>query len=112
MDIEFFRQYALQKKGAVECTPFGDSVLVYKADNKIFMMMNFKTPPEISLKCDPELAAELRERYSAVKPAYHMNKTHWNMVTLDGEVHSREVLKMIDHSYELIVKPLKRKKTK
>ena len=112
MDIEFYRKYALQKKGATECTPFGDSVLVYKVNNKIFMMMDFEEPPELSLKCDPELAAELRERYSAVKPAFHMNKIHWNNVILDGEVHSRDVLKMIDHSYELIAKPLKQKKTK
>ncbi len=112
MDIEFFRQYALSKEDALECTPFGDDVLVYKVNNKIFMMMNFENPPEISLKCEPELAIELRERYSSVRPAYHMNKMHWNTITLDGEVHSGEILKMIDHSYELIKKPLKRKKTK
>ena len=103
MDIEFFREYALKKKCVSEGQPFGDDVIVYKVLNKVFMLMNFETPFQISLKCDPELAIELRERYPAVKPAYHMNKTHWNTIDIDGFVPLKEILEMIDHSYELIV---------
>ena len=103
MDIEFFREYVLKKKCVNEGQPFGDDVIVYKVLNKIFMMMNFETPFQISLKCDPELAIELRERYNSIKPAYHMNNKHWNMVDVDGSVPLKEILEMIDHSYELVV---------
>lgn len=103
MDIEFFREYVLKKKCVSESQPFGDGVIVYKVVNKIFMMMNFETPFQISVKCDPEWAVELRERYYAIRPAYHMNSKHWNMIDADGSVPLKEILGMIDHSYELIV---------
>ena len=109
MDIEFFREFVLKKKCVTEGQPFGDDVIVYKVVGKIFMLMNFETPFQISVKCDPELAIELREKYSSVKPAYHMNKTHWNMVDIDGSVHLNEILKMIDHSYELVVNKFTKK---
>ena len=109
MDIEYFRKYALKKKGVTESQPFGDDVIVYKVINKIFMMMNFETPFQLSLKCDPELAIDLRERYPAVKAAYHMNKTHWNTVDADGSIPLKEMIEMIDHSYELIVNKFTKK---
>lgn len=109
MDLEFFREYALKKTAAAESQPFGDDVLVYKTAGKIFMMMNFETPFQISVKCNPELAIELRERYPAVKPAYHMNNKHWNMIDADGSVPLNEMLKMIDHSYELVVRKFTKK---
>jgi predicted DNA-binding protein (MmcQ/YjbR family) len=109
MDLEFFREYALKKKGTTESQPFGDDVIVYKVAGKIFMMMNFETPFQISLKCDPELAIELREKYSAIRPAFHMNNKHWNMIDADGSVPVNEILKMIDHSYELVVSKLTKK---
>lgn len=109
MDIEFFREYALKKKATTESQPFGEDVIVYKVAGKIFMMMNFETPFQISLKCDPELAIELRERYYAVRPAYHMNNKHWNMIDMDGSVPVKEILKMIDHSYELVVSKFTKK---
>jgi predicted DNA-binding protein (MmcQ/YjbR family) len=109
MDIEYFREYVLRKKGVTESQPFGDDVIVYKVINKIFMMMNFETPFQISLKCDPERAIELRERYYSIKPAYHMNNKHWNMIDIDGSVSLKEILEMIDHSYELIVSKFKKK---
>ena len=112
MEIEYFRKYALKKKSVNESQPFGDDVIVYKVLNKIFMMMNFETPFQISLKCDPELAIELRERYSSVNPAYHMNKTHWNTVDVDGTIPLPELLKMIDHSYNLIVNNFSSKEKK
>jgi predicted DNA-binding protein (MmcQ/YjbR family) len=109
MDIEFYREYALKKKGTTDGFPFGESVLVFKVMDKMFMLMNFETPFQISLKCEPELAVELRERYQSVEPAYHMNKTHWNMVTVDGSVPVKEILGMIDHSYDLVSKSLTKK---
>jgi predicted DNA-binding protein (MmcQ/YjbR family) len=109
MDIAYFREYALKKKGVTESQPFGDDVIVYKVINKIFMMMNFETPFRISLKCDPERAIDLRERYSAIRPAYHMNNKHWNMIDADGSVSLKEIFDMIDHSYELIVSKFTKK---
>ena len=104
MDIEFFRGYTLKKKGVTEGFPFGESVLVFKVLGKIFMMINFETPFQINLKCDPELAIELRERFNSVIPGYHMNKKHWNTVIADGNVPIKEILKMIDHSYDIVIK--------
>jgi len=109
MDIEYFREYVLKKKAVNESQPFGDDVIVYKVLNKMFMMMNFEIPLGISLKCDPELAIDLRERYAAVTPAYHMNKTHWNDVVVDGTIPLQEILNMIDHSYDLVVNKFSKK---
>jgi predicted DNA-binding protein (MmcQ/YjbR family) len=67
-----------------------------------------ETPASISLKCDPELAAFLRSRYPGVIPGYHLNKRHWNTLTLDGSVPDDEVLELIDHSYDLVVARLTR----
>jgi predicted DNA-binding protein (MmcQ/YjbR family) len=109
MDFDLLREYALSKKAATEGMPFGDSVLVFKVMNKIFMMMNFKIPFELSLKCDPERAIELRERYDAIEPGFHLNKTHWNTVTINGSLSKKLVLEMIDHSYDIIVDSLSKK---
>jgi predicted DNA-binding protein (MmcQ/YjbR family) len=106
MDIETLREYALGKNNVTEETPFGDDVLVYKVCGKIFMMMNFETPFEVSLKCNPELAAEYREHYESVNAGYHMNKKHWNTVTSSGDVPLTMMKKMIDHSYDLVVESL------
>ena len=104
MNFDVIREYVLKKRHATEGQPFGDSVLVYKVLDKMFMMMNFELPTEINLKCDPEHAIELREWYDAVLPGYHMNKTHWNTVIIDNTIPPKEIFKMIDDSYDLIVK--------
>jgi predicted DNA-binding protein (MmcQ/YjbR family) len=109
MDFDLLREYALSKKAATEGMPFGDSVLVFKVMNKIFMMMNFKIPFELSLKCDPEWAVELRERHDAIEPGFHLNKSHWNTVTINGSLPRKLVLEMIDHSYDLILGSLPKK---
>lgn len=112
MDIEFLRDYALKKDSTTESTPFGNDTLVYKVYGKIFMLLSLDTPLQINLKCDPELAIELREKYESIIPGYHMNKTHWNTVIIDGTVPAREILKLIDHSYSLVLNsiPVKRRK--
>jgi predicted DNA-binding protein (MmcQ/YjbR family) len=105
---EDIRKYCLGKKGKItEGFPFGEDVLVFKVNGKVFsLLMIDERPLSMNLKCDPELAIELRERYEAVRPGYHMNKTHWNTVTIDGSIPPLEIRKMIDHSHELVVKSL------
>ena len=102
MNIEEFREYCLTLKGVTEEFPFGGEVLVYKVMGKMFALTVLNTDFTINLKCDPELAIELREEFSAVTPGYHMNKKHWNTVLLDGSVPDKEVFSWIDHSYDLI----------
>ena len=110
MDAEAIREYCLKKKGKVtEGFPFGEDVLVFKIEGKVFLLLMLDDRPlSMNLKCNPELAIELRERYEAVRPGYHMNKKHWNTVVLDGSVPTQEIRKMIDHSYEQIVRGLKK----
>lgn len=109
MHIESLREYYLQKPGAEETMPFGDDTLVFKVIGKIFLLISLKEANRFNVKCDPDLAIELRERYSEVQPGFHMNKTHWNTVYLDGSLTEKQLLEMIDHSYELIVKSLPKK---
>jgi predicted DNA-binding protein (MmcQ/YjbR family) len=77
--------------------------------NKMFCLTNLDNPNSINLKCDPELAAELRERYNEVTPGYHMNKKHWNTIALDGTLSDKVILSWIDHSYEMVFKGLPKK---
>jgi predicted DNA-binding protein (MmcQ/YjbR family) len=101
--------YCLSKPGAVETWPFGEGVAVFKVAGKLFALCPVDAdPPQVSLKCDPTLAAALRSTYRAVRPGYHLNKRHWNTVTLDGSVD--DVAEWIDHSYELVVAKLPRTK--
>jgi predicted DNA-binding protein (MmcQ/YjbR family) len=88
----------------VEDYPFGDEVAVFKVVGRMFALVPLgEEPGSVSLKCDPELAIGLRGRYAGVTPGYHLNKRHWNTVTLDGSVPDEEVLELIDHSYDLVV---------
>src|SRR5205823_13675594 len=107
MDLEIFREYCLSKLAAIESTPFGEDVLVFKVAGKIFALTPLdEVPASANLKCDPDLALELRDRYEQVRPGYHMNKKHWNTVQLASRIPDKELRKMIDHSYELVVKSL------
>lgn len=102
--------YCIGKPGSTETYPFGEETLVFKVGGKMFALTGIGTvPPTVNLKCDPERAIELRERYHAVRPGYHMNKRHWNTVTLDGSIPAAELRKMIDHSYALVVASLPKK---
>ena len=106
MDIESVRNYCLEKKGVIEELPFNEDSPVYKVMSKIFAIVNLIPPYSINLKCDPEKAIELRERYDAVTPGYHMNKTHWNTVDLENNIPPKLIKEWIDHSYELVVSGL------
>ena len=104
MDIEEIREYCISKPGVTESFPFNDTALVFKAV-KIFAILDLSEDSRgISLKCDPELARILRETYPAVQPGYHMNKKHWNTVTIDGTIPDGEIITMINDSYDLVVK--------
>jgi predicted DNA-binding protein (MmcQ/YjbR family) len=107
MDLETLREYCLSRPAAIESTPFGEDVLVFKVAGKMFALAALdEIPTMVNLKCDPDLALELRDRYEQVRPGYHMNKKHWNTVELDRAIPDTELRKMIDHSYELVVKSL------
>lgn len=103
--------YCMAFKGVEETFPFGPDARVYKVMGKMFALVPVKKTgetPSISLKCDPELADVLRQTYAAVEPGYHLNKRHWNTITVDGAIPDDEVHEMIDNSYALVVKGLKK----
>ncbi|MCB9421403.1 MAG: MmcQ/YjbR family DNA-binding protein [Ardenticatenaceae bacterium] len=107
MDLATLQTYLLAKKGTTEERPFGPEALVYKVMGKMFALVAWEADPlTISLKCNPDEALFLRDIYPAVRPGYHLNKRHWNTVTLDGSVPQKEFLRMIDDSYNLVVKGL------
>ncbi len=113
MDLAQFREYCLSKPFATEGTPFGPSVLVFKVSGKMFALATLEeVPTSVNLKCDPDLALELRDRYEQVTPGYHMNKKHWNSVEIEGGIPDPELRKMIDHSYVLVARSLRKPKAK
>lgn len=106
MDMEQLREYCLKKRGVEESFPFGEEVLVFKVGGKIFLLANLSEGATFNVKCDPDLAVELRERHEEVQPGYHMNKRHWNTVRMDGALKTKELREMIDHSYNIVVAAL------
>ena len=107
MDLAKFREYCLSKPQTTEGTPFGPDVVVFKVGGKMFALASLdQVPATANLKCDPDLALELRDRYEQVRPGYHMNKKHWNTIDIEAGIPDAEIRKMIDHSYDLIVKSL------
>jgi predicted DNA-binding protein (MmcQ/YjbR family) len=109
MEVDAFREYCLKKSGVNESSPFGPEHIVFKAGGKMFALLALdEIPPTANLKCDPDRALELRDRYEEVTPGYHMNKKHWNTVQLVGAIPDSEIRQMIDHSYDLVVLSLPR----
>jgi predicted DNA-binding protein (MmcQ/YjbR family) len=110
LNIEQLREYCLSKPGSEESLPFGPDILVFKLAGKAFLFCPLNTGDlRFNVKCDPDLAGELREQYPSVQPGYHMNKKHWNTVMVDGSVPSRQLKDWIDHSYEQVLKSLPKK---
>ncbi len=111
MNIENIREYILQKPSVTEGFPFGEDTLVFKVNNKIFLLAALESSPlQFNVKCDPDKAVELRDEYpESVLPGYHMNKKHWNTIIVDGRLSAKQLKEMIDDSYEL-VNPKKRVK--
>jgi predicted DNA-binding protein (MmcQ/YjbR family) len=109
MTLEDFRAHCLKKPGFSEDIPFGPEVLVFRVGGKIFALLDVDAFESVNLKCDPERAVELRERYEGIKPGYHMNKQHWNTVDAQGGVPGKLLLELADHSYELVKASLPKK---
>lgn len=103
MDHKTVEEYLLNMPNAVLDYPFGKNIAVYKVADKMFALISEdKMPLQISLKCDPQLANVLRERYESVMPGYHLNKKHWNTLVLSGQLTWDEVQDLIRHSYQLV----------
>lgn len=103
MNLAELRKRLLAFPGAREETPFGPDVFVYKVGGRIFALVAHEADPlRLSLKCDPAEALALRSLFAAIVPGYHLNKRHWNTITLDGTVPEEDLLAMIDNSYALI----------
>lgn len=109
MDIECFHNFCLNLKGVTQEFPFDNRTLVYKVMGKMFALADVEEFESINLKCDPEKAIELRERYPAVKPGYHMHKKHWNTVAIDGSLSDRLIEEWIIDSYNLVASGLTKK---
>ena len=109
MDIETLREYCLKKKAAIECFPFDEVNLVFKVVDRMFAVINLDLPDRVFLKCQPDYAIELRDRYTGIEGAYHFNKKHWNQVFLNADVPDSLILSLIDHSYEEVIKKFTRK---
>ncbi len=108
-DYTDMEKYILSKNGSYKDFPFGPETAVYRVCNKMFAIMNQdENILRLNLKCDPDDAEVLRSIFKAVKPGYHMNKRHWNSVYLDGSIPEGAVCQMIDDSYDLVVKGLKK----
>ena len=112
MNIEELRAYCLSKKGVKESFPFGPETLVFKVLDKAFLLTGMGNPLQFNVKCDPEKAIELRDRFACVKPGYHMNKKHWNTVTVNESVTHQQLQEWITDSYQLVVEKLPKLKQK
>ena len=109
MSLVSLREFLLSLPGATEDTPFGPEFLVYRIAGKMFALVNWQAEPlTINLKCEPELALLLREIHPEVKPGWHMNKQHWNTVTLVEDLDTDLWQSWIEHSYERVVAGLRR----
>jgi len=104
MDIESLRDYCLSLQDVTESFPFDATTLVFKVKGKMFLLTDLEGQLTMNVKCDPELAIELREHYSCVKPGYHMNKKYWNSVEIDGTISDKLLIEWINHSYDLVAK--------
>lgn len=110
MNIEEIRDYCLSLRNTEESFPFDDETLVFKVENKMYLAIGLGNPDaHIAVKCNPELVEDLRERYSAVEPAYHFNKKHWNDIYLERDMPATEIVKWIEHSYHEVIAKLPKK---
>jgi len=111
LNIEEYRNYCIAKKGVTESFPFDEKTLVFKVMGKMFALTGLEHhPTRVNLKCDPERSVELREEYDGeIYGAFHMNKLHWNTIELEMNLPNDLIIKLIDHSYDLVVAKLTKK---
>ncbi len=104
MDADALRDFCLGFTGAVEERPFGPETTTFKVAGKIFAISALEREPlDVSLKCEPALAEQLRTTYPAIIPGYHLDKRHWNTVKLDGSLPDELVRDLVEDSYDLVV---------
>jgi predicted DNA-binding protein (MmcQ/YjbR family) len=109
MNVEELRDFTLSLENVEECFPFGEDTLVFKTNDKIFLLISLSAIPlQFNVKCDPEKAIELRETFAAVIPGYHMNKKHWNTIIVDGSISRNELKEFIKDSHRLVAKKAKK----
>ena len=109
MNIEEYRDFCLSLSCTSEGFPFDSKTLVFKVMGKMFALTDVEKFEMINLKCDPELAIELREQYPCVQPGYHMSKKHWNSVYLDGSISDDLIKTWIKNSYDCVVSKMPKK---
>jgi predicted DNA-binding protein (MmcQ/YjbR family) len=113
MNIQQLYEFCLSKKGVTEHFPFDEDTLVFKVGGKMFALTSLsnweKETPTINLKCNPNVAIELRDKFDGISPGFHMSKVHWNTVKINEDVLDKKVLHLINHSYELVFSSLTKK---
>jgi predicted DNA-binding protein (MmcQ/YjbR family) len=109
MNIEELRLYCIAKKAVSESFPFDEDTLVFKVMGKMFALISISESDSVNLKCDPEYATELREKYTSVRAGFHMNHKHWNTVLLNDDASDKLIYQLIDHSYEMVIKGFTKK---
>ena len=102
MDIESVREYCLSLPHATEDFPFDETTLAFRIGGRIFAMIDLERTEWFVLKCNPDMAIELREKYAEISPAWHMNKRHWNQINLFGYLSEELICSLIRHSYSLV----------
>jgi predicted DNA-binding protein (MmcQ/YjbR family) len=103
MNLDAIIEYCSAKEGVEACFPFNEDTLVFKVNGKMFLLVSITAQPvSFNVKCDPEKAVILRERYECITPGFHMSKSHWNTVTVDNTLTRKMLLEQIDHSYDLV----------
>lgn len=109
MTFDDLRAYCASRPAATESFPFDETTLVFKVKNKMFALTRLSGDAvSVNLKCDPDRSDDLRERYEAVRPGYHMSKRHWNTIDCESDLTDGKIYELIDHSYRLVVAKLKR----
>lgn len=109
MNVENVRSYCLKKPFATEDFPFDETNLVFRICGKIFACLPLDGSNILQLKCDPEYAIELRDRYDCITGAWHWNKKYWNQLPIGEELSEHLICSLIDHAYTEVVKKLTRK---
>lgn len=109
MNIEEIRLYCIAKKAVTESFPFDEDTLVFKVMGKMFALVSLADADRVNLKCDPEYAIELREKHTGIRAGFHMNHKHWNTVLFNDDAPDQLIFKLIDHSYEMVLKGMTKK---
>ena len=115
MHIDQLREYCLSKNGTTEAFPFDEETLVFKVLGKMFALASLRRwesgEAAVNLKADPEYSEELRAEYHSIRPGFHMSKKHWNTLYIhEGELQPKLIFQLIDHSYDMVVKGMTKKK--